>query len=233
MSFDDAQTAPDATPPGAAPSEATAAPPRRSRLGPLTTGVILVVLGAAWLLDQVGIVDVGVVDVLALVLLVTGLGLLVGTWWGRSRGLILLGVLLAVLLSAAGAVQTTAQNARALSSGGVGQRTWAPGEADDVQPSYELGVGQATLDLSETAFDDDELEVRAATGMGKLTVVVPQDVDVTVDGTIHLGRMELLGVPTSTIGTASQSVTDTVDQPQADLSLEVEMGMGKMVVQRR
>jgi hypothetical protein len=232
MSFHDAQTAPDATPPSAPPSEATGAPPRRSRLGPLTTGVILVVLGAAWLLDQVGIVDVGVVDVLALVLLVTGLGLLVGTWWGRSRGLILLGVLLAVLLSAAGAVQTTAQNAKALSSGGVGQRTWAPGEADDVQPSYELGVGQATLDLSETAFDD-ELEVRAATGMGKLTVVVPQDVDVTVDGTIHLGRMELLGVPTSTIGTASQSVTDTVDQPQADLSLEVEMGMGKMVVQRR
>lgn len=239
MSSDDAQTptrpasAAAGEPIGQAPPPTTPPSPRRSRLGRVTTGAILVVLGGAWLLDRLEVIDVGVIEVLALALLIVGVGLLVGSWWGRSRGLIFWGVLLTVLLAGASAVQVGLEDADVLTSGGVGERTWAPDTPDQVEPAYELGMGEATLDLSQTAFEGRDTDVTARVGMGELNVYVPEDVDVTVDGTIRVGRMQLLGTSADGVGTVNRTVTDTVDDPDATLTIEASVGIGNLLVQRR
>lgn len=216
-----------------APNRRAGPSSRRSRLGRLTAGVLLVVLGVAWLLHRLEVVDLGVIEVLALALLVVGLGLLIGSWWGRSRGLILWGVLLTLVLAVASTVQTSVADAGVIASSGVGERTWAPSTAEEIEPSYELGVGEATLDLSRTDFDGESIAVSARVGMGELTVYVPDDVDVTVDGTIRVGDMRLLDTTAGGVGTVSRTVADNVDDPEATLSVEARVGIGNLVVQRQ
>jgi phage shock protein PspC (stress-responsive transcriptional regulator) len=69
-------------------------PRRRAFLGPLTFGLALVVTGLATVLDNLGVIELTLGRALALFLVVIGLGLLVGGWWGRAWGLIPVGLVL-------------------------------------------------------------------------------------------------------------------------------------------
>ncbi|MBI2237128.1 MAG: PspC domain-containing protein [Actinobacteria bacterium] len=70
-------------------------PPRpRSSLGWLTFGGMLLALGMAAVLDNLGAIRPWVGQYPALALGILGAGLVVGAWWGRARSLILLGLLL-------------------------------------------------------------------------------------------------------------------------------------------
>ena len=70
-----------------------------------------------------------------------GLGLVVGAFVGRARGLVVLGVLLTLLASAAAVADVPVR-------GGVGDRTWRPATVSDLHDAYRLGIGQAELDLT-------------------------------------------------------------------------------------
>src|SRR5207248_7711054 len=95
--------------PGGGPATLTApAPPvprrerrERSRLGRTTLSVILIAGGAAVFLDQTDAFHISLEGYLAVALMLTGLGLAVGAWWGRARGLIALGILITLVLGAA------------------------------------------------------------------------------------------------------------------------------------
>ncbi|HEY1740548.1 MAG TPA: PspC domain-containing protein, partial [Acidimicrobiia bacterium] len=79
----------------------TPPPPRRERsmLGRLTWSALLLLAGAAALLNATGAVDVDAGFVLTLALVLVGVALLVGAWLGRSRGLIALALLLVLACS--------------------------------------------------------------------------------------------------------------------------------------
>ncbi len=214
----------------AAPGPPPQAPP--SRLGRLTAGVLLVVLGGAWLADQVGVASVGATEALALALLVIGGGLVVGGFWGRSRGLIAWGVVVAVLLLTVGTVQVGLDTARTTFGDGVGDRSWTPATLAEVEDRYGLGLGDAELDLSAVDFAGEEREITATVGAGTLAVTVPADVDVTVRGTVNAGELDLFGQRTSGAGQVSRTVSDTVDDPDGALELETSVGAGEILVER-
>lgn len=221
-----------------APSDAaeTPAPSRtpRSRLGRLTAGATLVALGVTWWLDQAGAVDAGVRDVLAVALLVVGGGLIVGAWWGRSRGLIGWGVVLTVLVLVASIpAMVGLDDVRTMAVGGMGERSWQPATAEEIAPRYELGMGDATLDLSEIDFDGADVAVAAHVGLGELTVYVPDDVDVDTDGSVGVGELRLFDLAASGMGNLERRVADTVADPAGELDLTASVGMGELVVTRR
>src|SRR5204863_7916588 len=147
-----------------------AAPRGRSILGRVRVSVALIVVGVLIGWDGAADAGVRVRAVIAAALAVVGLGLVVGAYVGRARGLIVLGVLLTLLVSAAAVADIPVR-------GGVGDRTWRPATVSDLHDPYRLGVGQSELDLTQldlATAGRTRVEIRQ--GVGHLLVIVPDNV---------------------------------------------------------
>ncbi len=98
--------------------------------------------------------------------------LLVGAFWGRAGGLIALGLVAAIATAGASLGNQFPEDTA----------TYTPSSADEVAENYDIGGGELFLDLSGVE-DVDGLDGRdiSIDGVGgRLEVVVPDDVDVTV-----------------------------------------------------
>src|SRR5205823_2392659 len=114
--------------------------------------------------------------------------LLVGAVYGRGRGLIVLGVVLALATTVAAVVDAPLH-------GGVGERHWRPASTADLDSSYRLGVGQARLNLSRLALTPgDTVHVQASVGVGELVVILPRHYPVDVGTRVNLGGVDLPGL---------------------------------------
>jgi phage shock protein PspC (stress-responsive transcriptional regulator) len=76
-------------------------------------------------------------------------------------------------------------------SDGVGDHTYTPATAADVQPLYELGIGNLRVDLSHVSATA-ALHVKAKVGVGNLKVIVPRDAAVTVNAHAKAGDLYIL-----------------------------------------
>ncbi len=211
-------------------------PPReRSALGILTLGVTALTVGLLVAVRMVN--DNGTpssVTVLASGTLVIGLGLLVGTFLGRARWLVIPGVLLLLLTAAAGVVDRI-DGLDGL-DGPKGSRTFTPQTALEVQSTYDWGVGELVLDLTEVAGNPD-LAVSVDLGIGSLRVVVPDGA--TIAGTADVGLGSVVTVDGSEYDgfDAQADLADspaTRDRPASDqtITLDLEVGLGEVVVSR-
>lgn len=156
----------------------------------MTIGLALVTIGVLTALDRADVLDVTVRDSVAAALLVLGLGLVVGSVVGRARWLSLPAVL---VLVPALVVTTAVSELNVDLASGVGQRTVRPVSVDNVEPGYELGIGELVLDLSGVVFDGGPVTTDVRVGLGQVTVVVPDDVTVDLTWRVTGGEVELLG----------------------------------------
>ena len=69
------------------PAPSRTARPAKSRLGRVTLSGAVFAVGAAWLWGNVAAIELRPIDYLTLVVVVLGIGLMVGAWWGRARWL--------------------------------------------------------------------------------------------------------------------------------------------------
>jgi phage shock protein PspC (stress-responsive transcriptional regulator) len=162
-------------------------PPReRSLLGRITVSAALLVAGILVAIGTMTSHDVPAVAVLGSALAVVGVGLVVGAVVGRARGLILLGVLLALATAA-----TAATHDIPLDSG-TGERIWRPTTVADISSPYELGIGKGTLDLRGLDLQPGQtIRLRAHVGAGQLRVLVPREMAMTVDAEAGVGVISL------------------------------------------
>ena len=171
--------------PAAPPYGGTPAPPPPPRrTGPLlfgmTSALVALALGILGLYQASG-GDVEDAAYPALALLVVGVMLVVGAFWGRPGGLIALG-LVATLLLAAFSISKPSFD---------GDRTMhlAPQRAADVADAYDVPAGRIVLDLSRVedvvALDGRHIELSA--NAGELVVIVPDDLAVDFDADIEYG----------------------------------------------
>lgn len=168
-------------------------PPReKSVLGRLTVGLAMLVAGTLIALDMADVISVTAVTVVASALGTVALGLLVGAFVGRSRGLIALGTVLALVLIPLSAIPDDIDwNV----GEGVGDRTYRVVTASDLEPEFTLGAGELTIDLRRAELDGS-YDIDASLGAGELIVVLPHRlIPVTVDSTVAVGVIEM---PTST-----------------------------------
>jgi len=195
-------------------------PRRRSHLGLFTFSALLLGGGIAALLDGNG-ASVSLQAALAGALVVVGGGLVVGAWYGRSRALIVLALLLTLLVSAVSTIDVPWQ-------GDSGEVRWRATSTADLASEYHLKVGEAVLDLRSLELGEDVRTVDLSVGFGGVDILVPEDVVVRVTGHMSLGGVEAFGVTHDGIDTD----VDTAEPGTPQLTINFRLGLGEIKVRR-
>jgi hypothetical protein len=163
----------------------------------------------------------------AVVVAGAGLGLLVGTWYGRARGLILLG--LAGLL----ALPPTAFAQTFHGSFVHGTRTIAPTDVADLQSTYEYRGGQVRLDLSKLDLAGRDARSTVRLGAGELIVTVPATTDVAVHVRLTAGQYETFDAEDGGVDLRRTIRDEGPDGPGGGtLDLTIRQGVGHIEVRR-
>lgn len=202
---------PGGYPPGPVPPPGSTKRPKppkpsreRSPLGAATFSLIFLAIGVVAILDLANAVRIGPSAYFAATLLTIAAGLLVGTWFGRARWLIALGLAGAAALG----ISTLAESYERVGSES-GSISWAPLSVDTMADRYETRFGDGTLDLREVDFTgDQETEVMVRVDFGELRVLVPAEVDTTVVMEVKAGEARAFGTQWSVFEGPAREVTD-------------------------
>src|SRR5664280_1582258 len=97
-------------------------------------------------------------------------------------------------------------------------------------PTYRLGAGDGTLDLSRLS-GADARPVTASVGLGRLRVIVPRDLDVTVHGRAGAGNVTLFGEDRAG-REVDRQVTDPAVASTGSITLDLRVGVGHVEVDR-
>lgn len=209
----------------AAPPTSSAPSARRRPRDPRKRGPILfwftlaltaVALGVLGIVDLAG---VGITDSAypALALGVVAVMLLVGAFWGRAGGLILLGLVAALVLSG-----TT------LAERFEGTRIdETPTSAAELQSTYDIDAGEIKLDLTRIR-DLDELDGRTLdlrVEFGRVEVIVPRELHVSATGEIEVGDLTVFRSNSGGFDlSASSTNPGDTDEPHLHIDTDVEVG---------
>jgi phage shock protein PspC (stress-responsive transcriptional regulator) len=112
----------------------------------------------------------------------------------RSRILMrsLVGLVVALIVVAVAAVSVAFAWFDVGVSDGIGTRVEAPANATELKSSYELGVGDLRVDLSNIGPVTTETHVQAKVGVGELRIIVPPAVSVTASARAKVGEVYVL-----------------------------------------
>jgi Cell wall-active antibiotics response 4TMS YvqF len=218
--------APPPTPGPAAPTPPP--PPPVDRHAPaaaaLLVGMLLVLVGIAWLLDAAGVV-VPWRAILPASLIAVGLACAAGAFRGRQHALMVVGVALMVVLSLAAAADWGLD----VPLTGVGDRSERPTSPAQLS-EYRQAVGSFELDLRQLQVPPGTTTVEVRVGVGELVVEAPSGVSLQVVASSGLGEVQVLGEQDS--GIASR--IDAVSEQGGDrrLELDARVGLGGVRVDR-
>jgi len=215
--------------PPVAPDEATTRvqpppspprPPARPSLFAPVLGALLAAAGLFGLLAVLDIYDVDVAAALAAGVVIVGAAIAIGAMTQRRvGGLVFIGLLL-LLAFALAAVTPVSVGA------GVGEKNEQPTTVTALDPSYEHGIGELDLDLSDVTLPVGTTSVDASVGIGKLVVTVPADIAVVIDAHAGIGSINLLGATDDGVD-ADRVLTlpgSTTDAPVLDLEADIAIG---------
>ena len=200
------------------------------RRGPIlfwfTLALIALLEGVLGLADVAG-ADVSGSAYAALAVGVTGVMLVLGAFWGRAGGLILVGLATTMWLVGSVAAQEIDGPSRHVYAGPT---TTAAAISGD----YEIGAGEMLVDLTRisdpTALDGHRLKIGA--GVGKISVVVPDEWSVHADAQVGVGEVQGLdGSEHNGLGIDSSSGVSG-DEGQPDIDLDVHLGVGSIEIRQ-
>jgi phage shock protein PspC (stress-responsive transcriptional regulator) len=221
----------------AAPQVKVPAGPRSPVPG-ITIAALLIVVGALALITRFSGWDVGPRGFLGAALLVVGLGL-VAAAFSTARtargGLIALGIVLSVALAAAATLPwNDIRNVHDL-KGGIGDRTFRPVSAEQVQPVYRGGAGDMTVDLTQVDVSTlaAPIPTRVEHGLGDVKVLVPRDADVRLTVMSGVGSIDAFGQGSLDSGFFPGTGTGSwVDDDKPEFVVTVHNGAGDVEVSR-
>ena len=184
---------------------------------------MVLALGVALLLQSVGLIHLTVAIGFGIVFAVLGLTLVVGARFGRSGGLVALGICLLPFAAAALLVPEPL-------TGGVGNLSYTPPTVSALQPAYHLTAGQLTVDLSGVDLGGGSASVTTSVAFGHLVVVVPAGTNVDLTSKVGAGEVDLLGRVNSGVQLSNHFDTSTGLGPTGTLDLNVAVGCGQLTV---
>ena len=145
--------------------------------GAVVSGVLIALIGALLLLDAIDVIELRASMILPSLLTAIGLALIVGAFNGPHPAMITAGVFVTLGVLAVAATPPEAF------SGGVGGQDITVTDEADLEATYDVGVGELTLDLSDLVLTEPR-EVEVNVGAGDLTITLPPDlaIDITCPG---------------------------------------------------
>lgn len=160
---------------------------KRSPLFWIVVGAMLLVVGFGALLDNLGLVDLGLRILLAAAVAVLGAGLIAGAFWGRARWLIPLGLLLMPVLIFASVIEVPLR-------GSVGGHFEYPSGPAGLRSGYRVLAGDLHLDMTNFDFNEGEsITIPVDIVAGQLRVSAPRGVAVDINGRIGAGYSDYKG----------------------------------------
>lgn len=198
---------------------------RRYPVGPLVLGLLLVAVGVAWLVETLDVVEVPWGALLPIALIVVGVALILAAQTGGHGGLVAAGVVLTVLTVITAAIDFPLR-------GGVGERLERPTSVGELEESYDLAIGQLTLDLTTLGPISAALDVEANLGMGELVIEVPQDLVVRVRAEASVGDVQLFDEEESGVGPEVEHVDEAFGTASGRVSIDASVGLGSITVER-
>jgi hypothetical protein len=206
-------------------------PPRppqpRSHLFGLTMGVIAIALGVLWILNETVYDTMPAAAYPATVLGITALALIGSAWVGRSRLLILVGIIAALMTAALTAV----------GDGPYGVQVARPASAGAVASTYTHGVGQMVVHL-EDVVDPAALDgstIKLDQHIGQLQVIIPSTLPVVVNA--HVDHGQISGparAAVTTLGEGGEEITMTSVTSAISgspvLTIDVDLDFGQILI---
>ena len=219
-------TAPRFQPPPPRPPKPPKVKRERSKLGRLTFFAVVMVIGVMAGINMAG-AHIAISAYFAAALVTIALGLIVGAWFGRARGLIALAVLTSIGLGISTGVEKV--------GGEVGSSVYRPQSIGAVADRYDFTAGSATLDLRDVDFTGQTQAITLTMKLGQMRVLLPPKVDTTANARIDGGRMVLFGQEfTGDRNDTTRSVTDVGNDGNGGgtLTLDLQMDTGNVEVIR-
>ncbi|GAA4348112.1 PspC domain-containing protein [Angustibacter luteus] len=203
-------------------------PPKpRSHLFGITFSLGLIALGVLGAADLYG-ADVPTGAYPALALGIVGLGLLVGAWFGRARGLIFWGILLVPVML----VATIAGEARSISHRAVDKNVVVT-QVDQLPSDDRYGAGQVEYDLTGLDLTGQTASMGAQMGFGEIVVTVPRTMDVHLTSRVGVGGLTLFGQESGGVNERIVRVDNGPDGVGGgQLDLDLYAGFGHLEVRR-
>lgn len=112
---------------------------------------------------------------------------------------------------------------------GVGDRSYAVSNVENLRPTYRLGIGSLELDLSALRLPVGETPLRASVDVGEVRVILPEDIGLKVRGTAEAGEVRL---PDGVGGDGRNVESDFVVAGSRVLVLDAHAGLGSVKVER-
>jgi hypothetical protein len=199
-------------------------------MGRTITGALLLVVGLAWLVQSAGWVEFPARSLLAIALIVVGVGLVAGSRYGSYPGLIVIGAILTVILmdaSPRGYVNVTGERGASRRD-----RVVRPSDPDDLKP-YRINAGQLVIDLSRLDLNSGTNRVQGRVGAGKILVRVPAGVPIRVNASTGTGSIFIFGDErASGIGSKDTYESPNYDTETPRVSMQLRAAVGSIRVER-
>lgn len=207
--------------------------PRRQRrpksyIGGVTLLLAIIVGGIVVAAQSSSAAGVSPTVVGGAMLITVGAGLLVAAWWGRGAGLVALGAVLTLLVGAG------------LMLGGVprsvGTSIWTPVSVAETSRTFDVGVGDGRLDLTELKLrPGTTVTFNAVLSAGELEVIVPPTARVEVHATSKVGDVRIDQQLMSGLNVEFDRTLEPEVEPEgepATIVLNLKGGIGDMEVRR-
>lgn len=200
-------------------------PRRRYHYGATTAGIVLIAAGVVWILDVAGLIEVQAALILPGLLAVVGLALIVGSMDGPHPGLVIFGVFLTVAVVAAAVAPPNAFR------GGIGERHHRIESQADLARRYDVGLGDLTLDLRDLTLTESA-EVEVTVGAGEMRIVLPDDIEFSIDASVGAGDIDLLGERSDGVSVSRTYESPGYDAATTTLTLDLDVAAGSIEVRR-
>lgn len=203
----------------------TAPGPRKRPYGSIVLGLVLVAAGILWLLDALDVFDLRAALVLPILLALVGLALVIGSFDGPHSGLVVFGVFLTVAVVLAAVFPPNAF------TGGIGERTYRVTSQEQLEPSYNVGMGTLTLDLTDLTLTEST-SVDVTVGAGEMLIRLPADLAVAIDASTGAGEVNLLGEQADGLSVNRQYESPDFGAAEVALTLDLNVAAGEIEVTR-
>ena len=191
----------------------------------MTLSLLALWFAGAIAFDQLDWAEVDASAAVAIGLLLVGGASLIASLIGGGRGLIPLGLLLALTLAVAVVIEPVIED-------GVGDREHAVTDVTTLEPAYRLGIGKLDVDLSGLDIPPGETAtVEVELGIGEATVLIPADVDLRLEGDVGIGELVILDEEENGIRNELSIDADATDTTST-LVIDLSVGIGSGRIER-